>query len=566
MKRTSITSFASSSQTPAGYQAPPPHDSTPADWDPRAIDERARPFVPLSPRPQSSTPRSQRGMAQAPPLVTQAIYPLASSFIPAPATGENTFSPFFDFSPYQSASYQGFSSDADTFSVQHASPTNPFSSGYPMPAPRPLYSGVLSTIAYLNISGHQFDNVMAREAEDNLSIDKPSQAKVIKFRKATGMIICIYTYGAQTTIIPIGTGILISNNQIVTAKHVIDVADALTSDPAYVLYVVFEYIDKEKTAKLFQAGKIVQHPDEDIAVVALFGEPGKEQGFIPVEYDDQLGGEYWVVHHAGGLPAQFSIGRIADHEKSMSYRPGHVRSTIPQLPYLLKFNLIIHAGPLASGAGVVNHADSACVGVLISRSTKLGAISREILRFYEVSDWLKCLLGQASIIPFKAQRLKIENFIATRISTDALYTNALEGPQRKLVIANYGLFTQPSFFLSQKNIDDTAEALEHITFADLWKSSYQNPIAFYQSIRIDVQNPTATHQNIQVQLNGANLQGKKTTFATILIDFRFNDPRVKPNQQAHIVNQFKAAISQGLNELRLQGTCNIKKIDLTWVL
>lgn len=138
-----------------------------------------------------------------------------------------------------------------------------------------------------------------------------------------------------------------------------------------------------------------------------------------------------------------------------------------------------------------------------------------------------------------------------------------EGPQQPLVVVDGLAFSTPNPLPNSNNFRDTCEALSQLDFSRLWGSSQSNPIASYQTVRIDIQNPSATHQNIQVQLNGV-FHGN-TTFATLLLDRRLAKVPYA-EQRTHIFNKAAGALKNGVFEGRNHLKFVTKIIDLSWVI
>ena len=136
-----------------------------------------------------------------------------------------------------------------------------------------------------------------------------------------------------------------------------------------------------------------------------------------------------------------------------------------------------------------------------------------------------------------------------------------EGPQKKLVAKEGEAFDRPNYLPGDQHVKDTSVALRQSTYASLWGSP--GTIALSGTVRVDIQKPTTTHQNIHVQLNGVT--GKKTSFATVLLDFQLKNV-TNLDQQIYVLNRVAGALKHGVYEGYKHTKFTIKIIDLTWEL
>ena len=83
---------------------------------------------------------------------------------------------------------------------------------------------------------------------------------------------------------------------------------------------------------------VTQHPSLDVALLFTPKQAGVKRGIRRCA-EEQPAGQYFLAHHAGGLPLQISTGEIPDYSG---------------VGFVLEHHLLADAGPLASGAGVFN--------------------------------------------------------------------------------------------------------------------------------------------------------------------------------------------------------------------
>lgn len=184
---------------------------------------------------------------------------------------------------------------------------------------------------------------------------------------------------------------------------------------------------------------------------------------------------------------------------------------------------------------------------------KMNDIIRELQQSARYNLTAKQILAELNILDLPQ--------LGLQASTISLRPNSVrpEGPQQKITIRDDVPFVNPTHPLSERNYRDSIEAIEQLNFPALWRD--RGAILYNRSVRIDVQNRTATHVNIQIQLNG--VRNAATTFATLLLDLRFEEIRHADQQQA-ILNKVKAALKNGVYEGYSRNQFIIKIIDLPW--
>lgn len=239
--------------------------------------------------------------------------------------------------------------------------------GYPKAPSRPVHKGTFSDYSYVNQTGIKLDNENIQKILTEQTLAGGALAHMQALREATCIIVRTSKLGSGILTEAIGTGTLINHEQVVTAKHCLEYI------PDTGIYFVFGYFTRTGETHLFDIARVECHPDKDLALVTLEGNPGIRYTPIPIRYIEQAGGEYWIIHHAGGLPAQVSTGHIAD----LSGRY-----------YQLQQEIIVHAGDGASGAGIFSSRFTDIIGIIYYRSMGFGRVSRKTILFGQVKDWI----------------------------------------------------------------------------------------------------------------------------------------------------------------------------------
>jgi hypothetical protein len=248
---------------------------------------------------------------------------------------------------------------------------------YPKAADHPVASNFFSAKEYLNRSKYRIDNQRVSVLQAQKGIGPDDKQHIAELAASTCIMLHSYTVAGKSFTEAVGTGLLVNESQIITAKH------TLTYVTGSTLYVGFNYNTKDGSGDLFKLTNIEAHYLEDIAVVTLSGCPGIVYNPVNIHWDEQPLGEYWVCHHAGGFPCMLSIGEFPDHG-------GH------QFQY--EQELLIHAGSGASGAGIFSSKEHFAVGIMYYRSIGYCRVSRKTVLFANVRAWLISVLAKPNML------------------------------------------------------------------------------------------------------------------------------------------------------------------------
>lgn len=238
---------------------------------------------------------------------------------------------------------------------------------YPRPPSWPVPSGTFSHYSYVNQTNIALDNENVEQILSARELPRDKLVHIQSLRDSVCIIVRTFHIGADVKTEAIGTGTLINNNQIITAAH------CLERIPDTMIYAVFGYHACHSETHLFDITDIQCHPILDVGLATLAGNPDRRYTPMPIRYSAQLAGEYWALHHAGGLALQISTGQIAD---------------LGGRYYQEQQEIIIHAGDGASGAGLFSTRSIEIVGIIYYRSMGFGRVSRKTISFDRIRDWL----------------------------------------------------------------------------------------------------------------------------------------------------------------------------------
>ena len=276
--------------------------------------------------------------------------------------------------------------------------------GYPIPKVQELLPmSMFSNLAYINTFDlSDLKNIRYQSLDSSLKGKISSLAINTCIVVADGLVL--------------GTGVLISPNVLIIAKHSID---SLPKESK--IYAVFGFLTPSSACRYYEVETIIYHPAEDVALLKVSGFPtfGFNCQLPKLEFEDQPVGGFYLAHHAGGLALQISTGEFPDYGGNI---------------YTLEHLLITDAGPLASGGGVFDGASKNLIGINTARTSELGALSRKILILYLIKDWLQSQLYQYSNTPYPSLQNSGYSFVAppprapeidlSEIQTDDIETSA----------------------------------------------------------------------------------------------------------------------------------------------
>jgi hypothetical protein len=128
--------------------------------------------------------------------------------------------------------------------------------------------------------------------------------------------------------------------------------------------------------------RVILHPDKDAALLFAPDLPALTTS-LKLDFTEQPRGGYYLAHHAGGLPLQFSTGRIPNHGDLYAYQ----------------HELLADAGPLASGCGMFDGHTLSLTAMSVERTTQYGRMARKVLKLSEIHDWLTPQLARMGAMP-----------------------------------------------------------------------------------------------------------------------------------------------------------------------
>ncbi len=246
--------------------------------------------------------------------------------------------------------------------------------GFVTPAAVPAYSGAYSNLCFLNqqalpaLSNHYY------------------AALANSLRQHT-QVIARNTYLILADGVSIGTGVCVSHNLIIIAKHCLE-----GYNDAY-YEVVPDFYTSQASCAYYPVESCIEHPGYDVALLFVPALPARSKS-LTLSFEEQPGGGYLLAHHAGGLPLQLSTGEMVNVGPNNSASSSS--SSFASNYAALQHTLIADAGPLASGAGVFDGAKQALIGISTERTIAYGRIARHLLLLATIQPWLLAQLKQYS--------------------------------------------------------------------------------------------------------------------------------------------------------------------------
>lgn len=125
---------------------------------------------------------------------------------------------------------------------------------YPTPPSQPVASNVFSTKEYLNRTHNHIDNQKVAVLGAQPGIRESDRKHIRAISRSTCIILRSYTISGRSFTEAVGTGILVSESQIITAKHTVLPVRGST------LYVGFGYIQKNSLGELFKVETVQEYP------------------------------------------------------------------------------------------------------------------------------------------------------------------------------------------------------------------------------------------------------------------------------------------------------------------